>query len=206
MLKMKCPNCEEMIVSALLADMNEVSCKHCQSLVPVDNVMVFAEGFTFHRNDLLKRLFRYKGLLDEIGKERALLEKNPQASDESKKSLDRFAQALAEVMAGARKNLRIDFADSVPARYRANSRAESGRLVNISMSGACVEVVPKAACPRKATALTIEFSLPGIDFEFSLSGNVSWAKKGQTFGVEFNELQPQAFDRLWDYIANSVAG
>jgi hypothetical protein len=206
MLKMKCSKCEEMIVSALLSDMDEVSCEHCQAVVPVDNVMVFAEGFTFHRNDLIKRLFRYKGLLDEISKERALLEKNPQASVESKKSLDRFAQALAEVMAGARKNLRIDFSDSIPIRYRVNARAENGKLTNISMSGACIEIAPKAACPRKKTALTIEFSLPGVDFEFSLPGNVSWAKRGQTFGVEFSELEQQTFDRLWNYISTSVAG
>ena len=193
-----------MIVSALLSDMDQVTCEHCQVQVPVENVMVFAEGFTFHRNDLIKRLFRYKGLLDEISKERQMLEQNPQASAESKKSLDRFSQALAEVMAGARNNLRIDFSKALPVRYRASSRAESGKLVNISMSGACIEIDQKAACPRKKAALTIEFSLPGLDYSFSLSGRVSWAKKGRSFGLEFNDIEQAALDNLWDYISSAA--
>lgn len=204
MLKMKCPKCDEMIVSALLSDMDQVPCEHCQVLVPVENVMVFADGFTFHRNDLIKRLFRYKRLLDEICKERELLEKNPQASDESKKSLDRFSQALAEVMAGARDNLRIDFTEAILLSYRVNSQVQSGVLTNLSMSGACVDIDHKSACPRKKAALSIEFSLPGSDYTFILTGTTSWSKRGKSFGIKFNTLEQKALDALWAYISSSV--
>ncbi|MDX2481252.1 MAG: PilZ domain-containing protein [Desulfuromusa sp.] len=191
MLKMKCPKCDEMIVSALLLDMDQVPCEHCQELVPVGNVMVFAEGFTFHRNDLLKRLFRYKTLLDEICKERDLLDKNPNASDESKKSLDRLSQALAEVLAGARNNLRIDFTEPISINYRVNSNVQSGSLTNLSMSGACVDVSPKASCPRKKMELSIEFALPSIDYNFILNGTTSWSKKGKSFGMKFSAIDEQ---------------
>jgi PilZ domain len=204
MLKMKCPKCDEMIVSALLSDMDQVPCEHCQELVPVGNVMVFAEGFTFHRNDLVKRLFRYKTLLDEICKERDLLDKNPNASDESKKSLGRFAQALAEVMAGARNNLRIDFTEPISISYRVNTHVQSAFLTNLSMSGACVDVAPKAPCPRKKTVLSIEFALPGIDCNFILTGTTSWSKRGKSFGIKFNAIDEQTIENLWDFITSSV--
>lgn len=204
MLKMKCPKCSEMIVSALLSDMEQVPCVHCKEIVPVTDVMIFAEGFTFHRNDLVKRLFRYKTLLEEICKERDLLEKNPQASDESKKSLDRFSQALAEVMAGARKNLRIDFTERIPLRYRFNSYAETGALTNLSMTGACIEINKQATCPKKKNALALEFALPGTKYTSTLTGTVSWIKKGNSFGVEFNPLEKQDLDALWEFISSAV--
>lgn len=204
MLKMKCPKCAEMIISALLADMERVPCDHCKEIVPVTNVMVFAEGFTFHRNDLIKRLFRYKTLLDEILKERQVMEKNPQVSEESKRSLDNFANALSEVMAGARNNLRVDFAEMVTLRYRMGSRIESGKLCNLSMSGACIEITDNAVCPKRKSALAIDFSLPGIDFAFTLPGTVSWVKKGRSFGLAFDTLEPQAVDTLWNFITAAV--
>lgn len=201
---MKCPKCSEMIVSALLSDLEQVSCEHCKEIVPVADVMIFAEGFTFHRNDLVKRLFRYKTLLDEIGKERDLLDKNPLASEESKKSLDRFSQALAEVMAGARKNLRIDFTETIPLRYRFNSHVESGALANLSMTGACIGINPQATCPKKKSVLVIEFALPRINHASTLTGTVSWVKKGNSFGVEFNSLNKQDSDALWNFISSAV--
>lgn len=204
MLKMKCPNCHEMIVSALLSDMDQVPCGNCKEIVPVQDVMVFADGFTFHRSDLVKRLFRYKTLLDEITKERELLEKNPDASKESKKSLERFSHALIEVMSGARNNLRIEFTDQIPLSYRFNSHSCSGVLINLSMSGVCFEVVEKSACPQKKSAVVIGFSLPGIDYEFTLAGTVSWVKKGLSVGVEFDPLAKEDVDTLWHFISSAV--
>lgn len=206
MLKMKCPKCDEMIVSALLSDMDQVPCEHCNAIVPVANVMVFAEGFTFHRNDLIKRMFRYKTLLAEIRKERELLDSNPDASAEGKRSLERFAQALAEVMAGARNNLRIDFTQSVPLRYYAGDQPQAGMLVNLSMSGACVDIDRKSSSPKKNAALVLEFTLPGSKQIFKLSGIVSWVKKGCSIGVQFANLPETTSDLLWDFISSAVEG
>ena len=204
MLKMKCPRCQQEIVSALLSDMDLVPCPHCKEVVPVAEVMVFAEGFTFHRNDLIKRMFRYKTLLAEINKERELLEQNPEASNEGKRSLGRFSQALAEVMAGARNNLRIDFTEPIPLKYRFNSHIEQGYLVNISMSGACFEIDSNALFPKKKSSIVLEFSLPGINYVFFLSGTTSWIRKGNSIGVEFETLEQQDLDTMWAFITSAV--
>lgn len=206
MLKMKCPNCDKEIVSALLSDVEKIPCGHCKEVVPVENIMVFAEGFTFHRNDLIKRLFRYKTLLDEIANERELLEKSPTASKESKNSLDRLLKALAEVMASGRNNLRIDFKETIRLRYRFNSHDETGMLTNLSMSGVCIDIGGKASSPKKKISVVIEFCLPGVEHAFSLTGRTSWVKKGKSFGVEFNQLEDKDKDILWGFISSAVEG
>jgi len=204
MLKMKCPKCDEMIVSPLLSDIENIPCEHCKELVPVANVMVFAEGFTFHRNDLIKRMFRYKTLLMEIRKEREMLEKNPDASAEGKRSLDRFAQALAEVMAGARNNLRIDFSTPVSVKFRAGQQSGEGKLINLSMSGACIEIKRQLLSPKKKMPIQIGFTLPGTEHQFALKGFVSWVKKGTSVGVEFAELPAEEQEQMWNFISAAV--
>lgn len=212
MLKMKCPKCDEMIVSALLSEIDTVGCGHCKEVVPVGDVLIYAEGFTFHRNDLVKRLFRYKTLLNEVRKEREMLEKSTDASDESKKSLDRFLQALEEVMAGARNHLRLDFSDRLPVRFRCNEQIQTGFLSNLSMSGACIELSPKTAYPKKKAPISVCLSLPGCNDDFTLPAVVSWinkektaARKANSIGVEFKSLNQKVVDILWDFIASAAS-
>jgi hypothetical protein len=211
MLKMKCSNCDEMIISALLSDVDKTVCGSCGETVAVENVLVYAEGFTFHRNDLIKRLFRYKTLLNEVRKEKEELEKNPNASEDSIQSLERFLQALEEVMAGARNNIRLDFAEPVSVTFKSNAKKQSGYLLNLSMSGACIEVGQKTPHPDKKGAITITFALPGRENEFSLPGIVSWAEKGKArkknnlaIGIKFKSIDQGILDALWDVISAAV--
>ena len=57
MLIMKCPKCNKYISSALLAEIATIVCEHCSAEVAVKNVLVSSNGFTFDRQDLLKRFF-----------------------------------------------------------------------------------------------------------------------------------------------------
>ena len=209
MLKMKCPKCKEFIVSKLLAEIDQITCNNCQATVPVQDVMVFAKGFTFHRNDLAKRLFRYKSLINEVVQERELLEKNTKASPESKKSLDQFLEALKEVMDGARNSLRLDFSERVEVRFMVNQQPHSGALVNLSTSGACIEADPAAALPQKKNVIKLHFSLPGRKEVFMLDGVVIWTNKLEgkkeafAIGVEFKGQDEAVYNALWEFIAAS---
>jgi hypothetical protein len=98
---MKCPKCNKYIHSALLAEIKSIVCEHCSVDVPVTNVLISSNGFTFDRNDLLKRFFRYRKLLDEVIDERNSLQENSQASDASKRSIEQFMTILQEMMTGA---------------------------------------------------------------------------------------------------------
>jgi hypothetical protein len=203
---MKCQACKEIVVSQLLAEIDTIVCESCHQTVPVQDVMVSANGFTFHRNDLLKRLFRYKTLLNEVSIERALLEDDPHASAESKKSLDQFLQALREVMAGARNRLRLDFTEDVPVKFHINGQEQAGNLTNLSTTGACISAASFATLPKQKGAITLQFSLPVGDGLLTLSGTVSWVRKtgpGGLVGIEFKNLEETVADALWGFIASS---
>ncbi len=92
MLIMKCGKCDKYINSDLLVELKTVRCEHCGTVVPVKNILVSSNGFTFDRDDLLKRFFRYRKLLDEVIDERNALNDNNSASVESKRSIDQFCR------------------------------------------------------------------------------------------------------------------
>jgi hypothetical protein len=211
MLKMKCPHCDNFIVSKLLAEINEIRCEHCRETVPVHDVLVYAKGFTFHRNDLAKRLFRYKSLLHEVIQERELLEHNAEASMVSKKSLDQFLAALKEVMAGARNSLRLEFTDRMPVRFGVDNRFQVGTLTNLSTTGACLETDSATPLPQKKNPLTLLFALPGKTETCLLNGVVIWVKKHEpagsrtsSIGVEFKDLGETLSHILWEFIAHAA--
>ena len=211
MLKMMCPNCHELIVSALLAEIDEIACRHCNKGVPVRNVLISARGMTINRDDLLKRFFRYKKLLTETVEERDMMYENVESLETSKKSADQFIETLEELMAGARDNYRLDFSLTVPVRFSYDSKVQSGWLVNLSMVGACIETENFYFMPSIGSIVSIEFSLPGNKSVFSIPGMVAWIKgAGQEsdslydIGVKFVNVDDQVRADLWHLISASV--
>ena len=212
MLKMKCPNCSEFIVSKLLAEIDTIECEHCGQSVPVADVMVFAKGFTFHRDDLAKRLFRYKSLINEVLQERNLLEKNAQASAESKKSLDQFLMALREVMDGARTSLRLEFNEPLPILVEGSQGRHLASLVNLSTTGACLTTSSVPASQfKKRDQITLVFRLLQEQEDYLLKGTVIWTAKPEagsngslSIGVEFMDVQEKIKRSLWDYISKTA--
>lgn len=211
MLKMMCPNCHELIVSSLLAEIDEIACGHCHEGVPVRNVLISARGMTINRDDLLKRFFRYKKLLIETVEERDSMRENVESLETSKKSTDQFIETLEELMAGARDNYRLDFSLTVPVRFSYDNKVQSGWMVNLSMVGACIETENCYFMPSVGSIVSIEFSLPGNRSVFSLSGMIAWIKgAGQEadslydIGVKFVNINDQMRADLWHLISSSV--
>jgi len=206
-----CPNCHELIISSLLAEIDEIACHHCNEGVPVRNVLISARGMTINRDDLLKRFFRYKKLLTETVEERDLMDENVESLETSKKSADQFIETLEELMAGARDNYRLGFSLTVPVRFSYDSKVQSGWMVNLSMVGACMETENFYFMPAIGSIVSIEFTLPGNQSEFSLSGMISWIKgAGQEanplydIGVKFVDVDDQVRADLWQLISSSV--
>lgn len=211
MLKMKCPSCDRYISSALLVEMETVFCEHCRQTVPVDNLLISARGFTIHRDDLMKRIFRYQKLLGEVVKERELMERSADICAESKKSVDRFIAALEELMDGARKHYRLHFTQHVPVRFGFDQQVQSGCLVNLSMEGACLSPAETAPLPKAKGPISLEFSLPGQTEAFSLTGSVAWVRTGKGgkapghgIGVRFSGLDETDRAELWQFIVASA--
>lgn len=211
MLKMMCPNCHELIVSSLLAEIDETFCSHCNEGVPVRNVLISARGMTINRDDLLKRFFRYKKLLHEVVEERALMEDSRESLETSKKSSDHFIATLEELMAGARDNFRLQFSLTVPVRFNYDGHVQSGWLVNLSMVGACIEIDNVYVLPSIGSGVSIDFSLPGQKSGFSVSGMVAWIKPAGReldsvfdVGIRFTDIVEKDRVDLWQLISSSV--
>jgi len=210
-LKMMCPNCHEPIISSLLAEIDEISCQHCNQGVPVRNVLISARGMTINRDDLLKRFFRYKKLLMEVVEERETMAVNSGAADSSRKSADQFIETLEELMAGARDHFRLNFSIAVPVRIRFDGNVQSGWLVNVSMVGACIEMENLYFMPSVGSIVSIEFTIPGNKKIISLKCMIAWiskaGKKAEStydIGVKFIDVDENVKSDLWYLISVSV--
>lgn len=211
MLIMKCPKCEKYINSALLAEITSIDCEHCQATVAVSNVLVSSNGFTFDRNDLLKRFFRYRKLLDEVIDEHSSLAENDNSSDVSKRSIEQFLAILQGMMTGARDNYRYQFSMPLTAKMCYSRHECSGTFFNLSTEGACIEISKSNPLPRVKGGISIEFSLPEQEKLFSIDGDICWTQKAKeggmakhSVGVRFRGIDETIYDELWKFISNTV--
>lgn len=211
MLLMKCPNCKKNIQSVLLAELQEIDCEHCKAHVPVKEVMISSNGFTFERNDLLKRFFRYRKLLDEAIEERNALRSNMSSSDASLRSIEKFLTVLQGMMEGARDHFRYQLPEAVVARLHYAQQECFGTVYNVSMDGVCVELATTFPLPCVKGEMTISFSLPDQQQLIIVTGEICWAqrgnadeKRGHSAGVRFTSIDDVTSDTLWEFIlANS---
>ncbi len=211
MLIMKCPSCQKYIRSVLLAEISEICCEHCGSTVPVHNVLVSSNGFTFDRNDLLKRFFRYRKLLDEVIDEHTHLHENPVSRSESKKSIEQFLQILQGMMTGARDHFRCDFDSPISCRIIYAGTEVEGFFQNLSMEGACLQLVSGPVRPKVKHSLILKFFLPHCVSEFVLSGEICWVEKvkdlvgkGPVIGIRFDPVEKRAQENLWKFICSEA--
>ncbi len=208
MLIMKCPKCNKYIHSALLAEIKSIDCEHCGVDVPVTNVLISSNGFTFDRDDLVKRFYRYRKLLDEVIDERNSLADNSRASDTSKRSIEQFMELLQEMMTGARDNFRYEFTIPLSAKLHYGENTCHGTFFNLSTEGACISIPRSNPLPQVGGDILIEFSLPDDGDLFSIHGRIRWTQKAKetdegkhSIGIKFNELDSATHTELWLFIS-----
>lgn len=211
MLIMKCSNCDKYINSDLLVELVSIRCEHCGTEVAVKNVLVSSNGFTFDRNDLLKRFFRYRKLLDEVIDERNSLNENSDSSKESKHSIDQFLSILQGMMTGARANFRCQFDAHIGVDLNCNQHQCRGSFVNLSMEGACVELAATNPLPRVGGQTPLEFYLPNDDVLFKTIGSICWVQQGKAeqgsshvIGIKFDAIDEVLKPLLWDFISKQA--
>ncbi len=212
MLIMKCPKCEKYINSALLAEITSIDCEHCHATVAVSNVLVSSNGFTFDRNDLLKRFFRYRKLLDEVIDEHHSIAENKGVSDVSKRSVEQFLTILQGMMTGARDNFRYQFSNPLSTKLCYSRHECRGTFFNLSTEGACIEISRSNPLPRVKGGISIEFSLPDGKEVFSIDGDICWTQKAKdgenskhSVGIRFRGLDESIYTELWKFISEGAS-
>ena len=211
MLQMNCPNCKGIIVSPFLAELDAVECKHCMENVPVTDVFVKTKSFTIHRDDLIKRIFRYRTLLREVENEKMLMADDETVSEATRKSLAQFSSTLQELLTGARKNFRLSIPFELPVVINCKDHDCQGQLTNLSSEGASVLFVNVDHQPKQGTVVEFDLALPGMSEPLTLKGRVVWSQKqmtkniaaGISIGISFIGLEDKIRTCLWDFILDS---
>jgi len=213
MLQMNCPNCKEIIRSPILAEISSVECGHCKERVPVRDVFVSSKGFVMHREDLLKRIFRYQNLLREVEEEMVLMEGNESASEATKKSIRQFHGTIQEMLAGCRKHFRLEIPYDLPTELEFSKKIIKGRLKNLSSEGASFVLDKVDQLPQMRSQVNFELTLPEAPEPLSIRAKVVWIRMSKTdetapvafIGVNFLDLKEKIQNCLWNFIFNSLA-
>lgn len=211
MLQMTCPNCEGLIKSLLLVEVQDIECPQCREQVPVRNVVVATKNFSMHREDLLKRISHYKKLLRDIEKEIAQGEASGQDTDKSRKSAASLRTSLKDLLLAARDNFRLNMSYDLYVQIDFDGKKRLARLVNISSTGAAIELIDRGPVPVNATAVQLQLLLPGSQDSFPLAATVVWSRKldagkfvdSITMGVRFQVLGKETRASIWDFIVTS---
>jgi len=211
MLQMNCPNCKGVISSPFLAEVASIECGHCKENVQVVDVFVKTKSFTIHRDDLIKRIVRYRNLLREVEKEQSMLENDSTVSDATKRSVSQFYVTLQELLAGARNNFRLAVPFDMPIEIASGAIGCVAKLTNLSSEGASISLLCADKLPRANAELLLKFSLPNNSEPMSVRGRVIWIRKQNkkdsceiaTIGVSFVGLEDEIRHRLWDFILDT---
>lgn len=212
MLQMNCPQCNGIIRSPLLAEISTVECGQCKENVAVQDVFVSTNGFVMHRDDLLKRIFRYQTLLREVEQELLLMENNESVSEATRKSIRQFHTTIQELLVGSRKNFRLEIPFDLPVEFDFSNQKIKGRLKNLSSEGASIELEMRGKPPQMRSPVRFELPLPGIPEPLALRAKVVWVRvlkndeSPQTafIGLNFTHLNEKVHDCIWDFIVKTL--
>jgi hypothetical protein len=207
MLKMECPKCKGWIHSKILRESNDVFCENCNEDVKVDNVYVSASGYTILKDILNDRVYRYEKLLKEAEKElEVIAEKTSHKGDESVKSINNLVVALKELLEGARNTSRVQL-PNVSAEYEFENHKKRGEIIDLSVTGSCIEIDERGQLPQVKREINLKFSLPDSNKKLSIKGKVVWIKRGvrdrgskTAIGIKFEELSDEVRTLIWDFI------
>jgi hypothetical protein len=211
MLQMNCPRCNELIKTPILVELLDIECPQCRENVKVHNVVVSTKNFSMQRNDLIKRISHYKKLLKDVEKEVEHGENDQKSTENSRKSAANLRSSLKELLLAARDNFRLNISYDLYVQINFDSNERLARLVNISSTGACIELVDRGLLPGNNTEIKFQLLLPGDSEALSFPARVVWSRnlaKDTTsnninMGVQFREIDEQARECIWNFIVDA---
>lgn len=212
MLQMQCPNCKEHIKSPFLAEVSTIECHQCKEHIQVKDVYITTKNFTMHREDFLKRSFRYQKFLGEVEKERLLMVNSDSVSKKSLESIEQIYSSLQELLAGARNSFRMEITCDLQAEVNDKNKISKGRVLNLSTEGASIQLMTFDNIPRKKSELEIYFSGPELSEKLCTQAKVVWTKEqigdheseSAIIGVTFKDIDEHFHSGIWNYIQDNT--
>lgn len=196
-LKTECPKCKGWVSLPFQTGTETVVCSNCSEPAPIKDVHVSAGPFMMYREAITGNLTKYMKLLAEAEVELAGLREKDALTGAygiSIKSLGLFITSLKELLDGCRNDPRHPLNHALEVEFLINGRASRGSLVNLSVTGACIDA--KDAPAKAALKSEISVKLSGKDREFLIPGKVMWTDDAGLIGVMFTSDDAEAREFL----------
>jgi len=163
----------------------------------VKDVHVSAGPFMMYREAITGNLAKYRRLLGEAESELAGLREKDALTGAygiSIKSLGLFITSLKELLDGCRNDPRHPLNHAIEVEFLIDGRASRGLLVNLSVTGACIDA--KSSTARAALKSEISLRLSDKGREFLIPGRVMWTNDAGLIGVMFTTDDAEAREFL----------
>jgi len=199
MLQMNCSNCDGLINSPHLVEVQLFLCPQCEEIVVVENVVISKPKASTNLYSSLKNL-----LLSAKGKFQ--LNKSNESNLQTKYEID---QRLAKFL--RRDDFRLNISHDFFVQTTFGKHKRSARLLNISSTGAATEFFELGPLPENDSEAELQLLLPGHSEPLWLLAQVVWSGKlakadGSptiTTGLQFMDMDEKTRTRLWDFIVNN---
>ncbi|MBI2400955.1 MAG: PilZ domain-containing protein [Deltaproteobacteria bacterium] len=204
MLKTECPRCKDWVTLPFQTGATEVVCKACSEAIPIKDVHVSAGPFMIYRDVLTGSLIKYKRLLAEAEMEIDGLRKKEALTGTygvSIKSLGIFINNLKELLDGCRFDPRHPLTQDIETEYLLDGRAYKGALVNISVTGVCLDTRKNSERTRLWSEISVRLS--NEDKEFLIPGKIMWIGKTSLIGVKFSSVDDETREFLKAFITEN---
>lgn len=203
MLKVECAKCNKWIHLPFHGEVRETRCPGCGAVIPVKDVYIAAGPFMIYREVLLKNMHKYKRLLAEAEKEMTELKDKGHGQktyDVSANSVKMFITNLKELLDGCRGKVRHQLMEECPVEYSIHGQTLQGKIVNISLSGVCIDMGSGAPHARPGDRVSVSFKADDKTGHFSIEGEIAWIGKGNQIGVRFSDIPEKSQELIQEYI------
>ena len=199
MLQMNCSNCDGLIKSPLLSEVQVIECPQCEEIVGVENVVVSTKNFSISLRSSLKDLLLAARDKFRLNKSHIL---DVQTSGDINKRLARLLK---------RDDFRLNMSDDLYVQINFDSNKRLAKLLNLSSTGAAIEFAKHGQLPEDNSETKFELLLPGYTESLSLLAKVVWSRMPEkdtisqsiAMGVQFKDIEEEIRACLWDFIVDA---
>lgn len=197
MLKTECTKCGTWAMLPFNT-VEETACPNCGEDIPVKDVYVSAGPYTIYRDVLLKNMYKYKRLIMEAEKEISELQKKngEKRYEVTAESIRLLLANFKEMLDGCRDSQRHNLGSNIS--YTINKQTYQGKIVNLSLSGICIDAGKIASVSKLFNEIMIRLKY-GQE-QVSLNGKIMWIGGGNKMGIKFLNIDENVREALKDYI------
>jgi hypothetical protein len=199
MLQMNCSNCDGLIKSSHLAEVQIFLCPLCGEIVLVEDVVISTGKMAFGLRSSLKNLLL-------AARDKFQCNKSENLELQTKYEINKRLARLLR-----RDDFRLNLSRDFFVQIGSGRNQRSARLLNISSTGAAIEIFDLGQLPDEDSETKFQLQFPGQEEPSSLLARIIWSGKPEdipasptiTMGLHFKDMDEETRRCLWDFIVNA---